>query len=229
LDKPVAARQAKRARRKASQKAPHVGKNGGVAPGQVARIVRQIISQDVELKYQDTTVGYGQVDKGGVLTLMTNMSQGVGQGQRVGDKVRIKAIDLRLTAYYFQVAAVALPQHEMRVTLFKWNLATSVSTPALGVIYQNLTANVVCSPFSWQGLSQNDFVVIYDEIFSVGAMSSGIALNKRFELNSLEVFDPASTNSEGAYYLYMVGDDVTGAHTPNLQAQFMARTWYEDA
>jgi hypothetical protein len=199
--------------------------------GKIRAIVRQEISRAIEDKYQDSSLTYFQVDRAGTFNLLFNPAQGIGESQRIGDRVRLKRLLFNWSTYYS--IGVTNSTHNIRVVLLRWKITTSVATPATGVIFQQIGGvgdyRMLVSPFNWQASKQNDFDVIYDRVFSVGSACPTPLGQLEFELNSDVVFDPASTNAEGVPYLFVMADDVTGAHVPDVQFQYYARVLYTDA
>lgn len=198
----------------------------------VRAAVRGALESGEEVKFFDTSQQYAQVDRAGTLVNFSQPAQGTGVNQRVGDAIVVKGLEVRLTCYYNTGATNV--QHALRVVIFKWNISSGGAfQPSLATVFQFPGAvgdyRVVTSPFNWQLLKQEDMTVIYDELVSVGPSAGGYVLAKKFPLHSTINFDTGLTSGEGFYYMYLLADDLTGGHTPDLQVQFCARLTYTDA
>lgn len=192
--------------------------------------VRGIISKKIEPKFFDTVQGFTQIDRGATITSLTLVPQGNAQSKRVGDELYAKHIELRLSSYFNSNAVIGNPQHSLRIIVFRWNIDTSIATPALGSILAPLSASVndFCAPYDWNAKRQGDFTILMDKMYNLAEGALCPALNLRIPVKRRITYDPAATTGEGHIYILQIGDDVTGAHTPSISVQWYARLLYTD-
>lgn len=193
---------------------------------------RALVTQE-EKKYIDTSILYTQIDRIGLgPTSLCDINQGPAQGQRVGDRVRGSALRGKIQIYYN--SGVTSAQHTARVIVFKWHISDTVLVPLSSHILQNIGGvgdyRITSTDYNWQGQKQRDYTILYDKSFSIGAYGSGVAENIWIPLKGSPVqYDQAANTGEGKYFILIVGDDVTGAHTPNIYGQYYFRFVYTDA
>lgn len=196
--------------------------------------VKRLIGKRTEQKYFDLTYTYTQVDRAGILNVLSNVPQGVAQQQRVGDRITMKSLELRITLYYNGSLVAYNTTHNVRVLLFRWTINNAGAPPIMSNIFQYAGAggdyrNTV-SPINWQTHAQKDIVVLHDRIYSVGAQDKAPVIQfKRKRIRGNVDFDIGASTGEGQLYLMVLADDATGAHTPSVQAQAVARLHYTDA
>lgn len=87
----------------------------------VSRQVRKQIAKGEEVKYHDTYLNAGQSDVGG-MTHLVNMIQGDNQEERIGNKIKPKFIEARLTCYQADSTNI------IRIIFFQWH-NNDVPTP----------------------------------------------------------------------------------------------------
>lgn len=196
--------------------------------------VKALISKKLETKFCDTSAVYTQTDRAGILTLLTNIPQGNAQQQRVGDRITYKSLEFRLSMFYAPSTVATDTTHNVRVLIFRWNITNSVSAPSVGVVLQTAGGvgdyRATISPINWQAQHQGDITVYHDRIYSVGSSDKAPVIQmKRKKLRGNCDFDTASPNGEGAVYLLVISDDITGVHTPSVSYQFYSRIKYVDS
>lgn len=198
-------------------------------PKPIRRYIKKAVAAEDELKYVDTAAAYAQIDRGATLTAVSTISQGAAQSQRVGDQIKQRKLEFRMDFYL--APGVTDATHHMRVIIFRWHIATSVTTPTLSTILASSgSVNVTCSPYNWQGKKQADFTILMDRKFTVQRYAGQSHFSKILNLkNKNMAFDAGSSAAADHIYVLTVGDDVTGAHTPDIQAQWQTRLWYIDA
>lgn len=197
----------------------------------IRAVARQVIRKQVEPKYLDGYGQYSQIDRVGVMVDITAITQAVGVNSRIGDEVRALKLEFRLDAYLNCVAAATDSTHHLRVIIFKWNISTAVLSPAAGNILAYTASNLITSsPYNYQAIEQKDCNIVYDRSMTVHRYGGVTTIRRKLSLrNSKVAFDPAATTGEGKYFLLLVGDDASGAHVPDIQAQYYTRLIYEDA
>jgi len=194
------------------------------------RQVKAIVSRKEESKHFDTQTAAFQVDRGGNFALLSAMGQGTGIAQRVGDQVRCQFMELNFDLYYTNAAGLGTAGHAARLIVFRWNIDTSITTPGLGSILEYTgNINTMNSPYTWNAQKQKDFTVLLDRVYGLFQGRSEVR-RLRIPLRGSRIdFDPAATTAEGHLYALWLGDDVTGAHTPDLSVQYQTRLVYKDA
>lgn len=196
----------------------------------LARLIRQTLSDIAEDKYTDIGIAYTQVDRGGILTRLTDVSQGTAQSQRVGDGIRLSKMEFRASVYYSLSAVATNPTHMVRLILFRWNQDSGSVAPSLGTILQTTgTLQDAVSPYYWNRKSEGNFSVIYDKMWSIGSASEGVVLDLTLNPGGEVRYNNGAITGTGHIYALIIGDDVTGAHSPSLQAQFYCRTHFSDS
>lgn len=222
-------------KKKKFQKKP--AKYGGTLSKAQKYQVKKLIHENIEDKYTDDLYPYTNQSYNGQLAvprILTNgVAPGTGQSQRIGDRINLKSIDLRMSIYHNTNSGTD-PQNSYRIIIFKWKLNTSVSIPSLGGIleYQPglTTLNYGCdSPYMWVNKMNDDFAILYDKKFSLSPSSPTrnhhIRLNKY--LGAVN-YTAGGTTASGHIYILVCNDDGFGV-TPCPTIGYICRTLYEDA
>lgn len=190
--------------------------------------VKRLITNRQEIKHFDVASAAAQIDRGSQLTQLSTIPQGAGVSARVGDELLVKRLEFRFDGWY--VIGATQSQHAFRLIIFRWNLDTGVSTPSLGsIIAGAATINDICAPYDFNAKNQGDFTVLYDKMYSLGSTAQGVVRQLNIPVNRKMDFDPGTTAASGHLYALLIGDDVTGAHTPDIQVQWQSRVFYTDA
>lgn len=196
------------------------------------RAVTSALSRVIEQKRYDTNVAYQQIDRAGYINYLVAPAQGVGITQRVGDAISIDRLELRLDAYYNAAAISTDVGHKLRVIILQWNIDNLAVPPGIANILENGGASVLVtsSPYNWQGLHQKDFTILFDKSYALNhakdlALRATIPMKKSRKVQ----FGAGLTTGEGIPYILLCADDVTGAHTPDIQVQFSVRGIFTDA
>lgn len=194
------------------------------------REVKRLIMADLEKKFVDDAFGYQQADYGTGFAALVQMSQGTGVSNRVGDAIKYQRMNLKVGCYYQESLTISNPQHQLRVIVFKWNVDNTVTVPTNAAILQTVgSVFITQSQLNESNLRQGDFTVFFDKTYSIGQMSPGLSLDVDIPLRGGARFSPGQVTGEGQLYLWVFADDVTGAHSPSLQYQYMTRVWFTDA
>lgn len=199
-------------------------------PKAVKRYVKKEMDRDIELKPYNVFSAYAQIDRSAQITCLTAPAQGIGQGQRVGDQIRLKWLEFRLDAYLVNAGGLDFTHH-LRVIIFRWKLSNTVLAPALSNVLATLgTVQDDCAAYNWQGHQQKDFTILYDHSMPIHRYSGATLLRKKIHLKNSRVdFDTGLSTGEGAIYALLIADDVTGAHATYISAQWNSRVVYTDA
>lgn len=178
---------------------------------QVRALVKQALDSEIELKKHDTTVDITASDTGTVVDL-SNMIQDVGVGERVGQKVKPKSLDVRLSMIHADSTQV------IRLILFQWHQDTSVFTPGASVLLDPVA--LAAGSFGATTAPYNDtnrglFRIISDRTFtSVTAADTAVVHWKRKfspELRHIEYNDSSLEGTE-KLWLLAVSDSTAIAH-----------------
>lgn len=196
--------------------------------------VKAIISRQLETKFVDQSSGYVQLDRGGLIACLTQIGQGDGASQRSGDQVTGVRIRFSPTVYYNSSAVTTNVQHTYRMVMLRWNQDDgAVPLNSLGLVFQFAGGagdyRTVCSPYNFDAHKQKDFTILYDKKFSIGQTSPAHSPIISKKLRSKINFSGAASSGVGNIYIVVIADDATGAHSPDLQMQWVSRYTYTDA
>lgn len=204
--------------------------------------VKAIVSKSVETKYKDqdwapVTAGtYAQLDRSftnfnGVA--LSHMAQGAGIQNRVGDRIKPKMLEIRAQIYYNVSAVTANSQHAYRILIVKWLDDDLAVAPSIASVLQNVSGGAsdyspITSPYNWQGRKQKLFQVVADIRGSIAAYSRGATITRKIRLRGNIDFGTGLQTGEGHYFLFACADDVTGAHSPDIQMIGYSRMTFTD-
>lgn len=202
------------------------------------REVKKLIHGQVEDKYIESVYPYtAQSYSSGLVVpnqLTSTFIQEVGQGQRIGDRVTLRSVHIRMSIYH-NTTTTTDPQNNYRVIVFKWKLSTQVLTPTAANVLQ-YTAGLaslnyaVDSPYNWKKQQDDAFAILYDKSFSISPQSPAVCHNIRLTkyLGNLNFEPGGSFLASGHIYLMVLCDDAsTVGSCPYIG--YIARTIYEDA
>jgi len=180
-----------------------------------------------QLKYADyfgnafsstTTIGY---------STLTNVTQGPGQTQRVGDMVYLHHMEYRIHYTTANVDVFNLA----RLLFFVWVPNTGTFVPGTTSILEDPTTYGVLSPHNYE--TRQEYKVLYDSTFRMTGtytnptVQSNIERIGRINLgNKLQVFNRAASTGTGQIYFLHLSDS---ALTPFPTLSLMVRTYYYDA
>jgi len=182
-------------------------------PGKVfTKKVQQVMQAKAEHKYIDTDLGANSITAGTtVLLVLASPAQGIAQGQRIGERIKIRSLCNRFTLDGHGAAGGDL-YNKWRVTFVQWR-GSDVAPPLNSDIYQNVS-NVHTSPLNRPNLLDNEFKVLYDKAFvtSVGGPTSAIIrqvnfYGKRLYHKDFE-YDGATTIADWKIYVLVTGDSI---------------------
>lgn len=194
------------------------------------REVKAMMEKALELKYLDTTQAYTQIDRGGVLATLCNVGQGNTQSTRIADQLTQKYLIFNLDAYYNPTVINTDVGHKLRVILFRWVPDNGVNTPVLGsVLAQTGSVIVTSAQINWTAKIAGDIQVLFDRSFALNH-ASDVVVRERLNLHNVKQgFAAGASTGSNQIYVLLVGDDATGAHVPDVQAQYVSRFVYADA
>lgn len=184
--------------------------------------VKRQILKDVETKYIDS---YGDVNPGtaGALVPFTDVSQGVTDVTRIGDKLTIR----RLNLYYNLIGADTT--NIFRVILFQWYVNTNIKVPAISDILQQPANKPWLS--TYVNDYQDQFHVFYDKkhAMSVSGGNNSIYVKAKLKLKYLKKtvqYLVGGIEGSNKCYMIVLSDSTTVSHP---QINYYCRFQYDDA
>lgn len=200
--------------------------------------VNKLIAKQGEDKYFDVRYPYTNQSYNTALTnpagLTASISQGVSVNQRIGDKIRIKSLDLRLSTYHNTANATTDAENNYRIIIFKYNEPTNLHSPAYAdlLMYPSLTGFLnygIDSPYVWHNVNTaHKYSILYDKNFTMAAGAPTkhhhIKINKY--LGNLS-FETGALQGTGHLYLMVTNDEGIGI-APCPVIGFISRVVYED-
>jgi len=193
--------------------------------------IRKQELKELELKFFDTPLP-GTYTVAGSLTPISNIPQGVGQSQRIGDEVT--PVELTITQTNFAVAS-GVPGNAWRFMILEWFMNT------VPTVAQILTAASPTSETLW---ANNDlFVVLFEGLWSAPANAvAGVCdsqtkpcwLDKPIPLRAVDVilrdgtharprkqtFNPGATTGASQLYILMIATVATNVTAGQSRLQY---------
>lgn len=191
--------------------------------------VKKQIHKDDETKYFDATTSagiglYDTVSTAGTLYELSIPTQGAGDSNRIGDKLELRGLRLRLA---FQPGdSVNL----LRMIIFQYRGNSTLHTPAINEVIQSIYVGVdsPLAPFTHD--YKNQFGILYDKTYALSSAATPlIVINKKIKLKYAKkqvAFTAASTNGSNKLYMILVSDS---SAIPHPQVNFISRLFYDDA
>jgi hypothetical protein len=194
--------------------------------------IRKQEVKELEHKFFDTATP-GGFAVAGTVTAISNVPQGVGQSQRIGDE--ITPIELNLTLTNF-TTAVGAPGNVWRLAVIEWFDSTVPTIASL------LTSALPTAEWLW---ANNDlFEVLFDRMWSAAsnvgagvsnAQSEPCYLSKPIVLRNRErklrnqtvarprkqTFNPGATTGTSQLYLIMIGLSAAATATGQTRLQYL--------
>lgn len=199
--------------------------------------VKKMIHSQIEDKYTDYLYAYANQDyQSGLhnpVQLSSGIAQGIAQSERIGDKINIKSLRVRMSIYHSTASAID-PVNNYRIVIFKWKLSTAISTPVVGGILQ-YTSGVaslnygVDSPYLFKNKQDDDFAILYDKRFSLSPWDRSTVHDIKLSkfLGNIN-YVPGATTGSGHIYMFVQCDDGS-VLTACPVIGFISRLIYEDA
>lgn len=180
------------------------------AYGIAMKAIRDNEKQEVELKriYDELTLPPA-ITTSGLITNLCQPPQGDGNGERVGDKISMKKLLMRLSLIHQDSTNV------VRVMVVKW---FEVGSPGVTSILQatSLNQNQPYAPINWN--NRHQFRVLYDNLFATSTNTNAVLVEKIYLKNlGPQQFQLGSTIPEqGSLYLLVVSDSPSSGPTMYL-------------
>lgn len=197
------------------------------------KAIARSLSRFVEAKYFDIKTTVSTVNNSTpYMQSLTNITQGSGDSQRVGDSIKLQSLQLNLNFYANVLAAVATTY---RLIIFKWNPNDGSTAPVIGQI---LNTGGVSDGYEPLYLPNRDFRaqyhILYDKTFNpIGntntlgqATSKSAFIRKiRIKLRNKIQFSAGGTTGTGKIYMLITAD---GGATEGVW-NFVNRIMYKDS
>lgn len=178
------------------------------------KYVKQMISRDKETDYIDILPSdSAEVNSAGTITQLTNIAQGDGSNQRLGNSISVSGV--RYTGWYVgESTAATTTIHAIRVVLFRWLPDTNVDSPTLAKLFEDTADNQTF--FVGDRTLRKKFKVIKDYLYTFNSRqgpngSSMKLLNKKYiRVNKKVNYNEEATTGKGNLYLLEWGNNATG-------------------
>lgn len=196
--------------------------------------VKKLIRKDVETKYIDAqwpTGGYRQVDWSATHTfqVLTAMGQSTTDVTRIGDKVTLRSIHIRLQ---FAFPGSPFPTNPLRLVVFQWHPTSSLvaPTPSRILVPAYLgTINAPSSPFIHD--YDPNYTILVDKYFSLTVENpANVIKHIRVRLKYAKktiAFDAGSLDAANHVYAMLLTDSAVGS--ASILSLMIARVFYDDA
>lgn len=204
---------------------------------QVRRMIKTSIGRKLEEKSYLVDASKSTVETYSSNSVMTDVFdpvQGTSDQTRIGDKVRLKRIEM---TYVLTANASATDDHFVRVILFQWKLDSAARDPDDVDILQSIATyatgyRVPSALINYD--YRNNFNILYDRMHLVqaGTNTYNAAFTPRIvkvfgkKLHKEVSFKGATTDGVGKIYVLQISDITSVAESPQSSCQI--RTVYAD-
>lgn len=179
------------------------------------------------LKYVDTNIlAQNSAITVGVQDLISAISQGVGQGQRVGDTVRLQRMEFR----YNVTSANADIFNIVRFAFFVWNPNTGSTVPTGASIFSSTTTQGMYTPFNYE--QRREYAVLLELYFNMTGTAASPCDNSQYmQSRTLNLqgrkaqYNLGVTTGTGHLYFTNYSDS---AIAPFPVYNLVTRIWYYD-
>lgn len=195
-------------------------RRGGPLTLAQVKAVQRIHDKGIPKKYVDTELLNIDTDSVPVLTKLTMPSQGSTDDDRIGDRIRVKSIQMRLSSYLSSVLSV------QRYILIQWLQDDAVAAPVIGDILEDQTLGSEISLYNVNGSSK--YRVLWDSMVTnkSGNSTTRYFLHKICKPKQAKIrFNEGANTGFGHFYLISMGNQ--GDTTDDFRAYFRIR--YFDA
>jgi len=200
----------------------------------VRTIVKKKLDELVEDKNFDLAIVNGGVDSTGQIADLTFIQQGAGQGQRLGDRIKLKMLELRLVLDTKRPSLLVSVNTSFRFVIFRHkqnsaNFTPLVTSPIPTAAFVGTSA-ATC--FTYNLDNRDAYSIVYDSgpmVPKNQSIDGTISVNKKFKLGSHVQYNtgaPTVTAGVGKLYAMWITDNVAGIFS-TLNASI--RLIYEDA
>jgi hypothetical protein len=142
---------------------------------------------------------------------LTAVPQGDDDGNRQGNSIRVKELEIRLNFYS---ATAATNSQVVRVYVVKDNLPNG-SVPSVGILFQGGTQGILNMPTL--DTQQGRFTWIFDEMFTLGAVAGGqdakvMVIKQKMDhvVNYISSAGTTAAAGQGTLWLFVLTDTISG-------------------
>lgn len=190
------------------------------------RQVKSLVSRRAELDFYDnglngTAVLAGATIQGGMSTPV----QGVADGQRIGDQIKISKFTFKCDIIYGD------PTNQLRIVLFRWYEDNAGALPVLATVLQNGAGFPINSGINHDSLKAGKLHVMHDRTYNLTNTGNTMAINRTITITGrklgkkkLEFNNGAITGTNHIYALFI--SDSVGV--PNPTINWYSRLMYYD-
>lgn len=171
------------------------------------KIVRKIVQSQKERNIMVNEFGWGQdmTTASDYIFQLTNIAQGDGEGERLGDVIRPSSLQMNF-ATMTGASATQGQRYTMRVTILRWHPDTAIETPTNAKVFENTSALQPFGCFITSDSARKKFDVLYDKKVVLhadrnGANGSLVRCDFSKKLSGLVRYNEAATTGSGNLYL----------------------------
>lgn len=177
-----------------------------------------------EVKYFDDSLPWTELVNTALLNDVTEVTQGVGTTQRVGDELKVVALDLRYAAAV-TTGGATVPALA-RIIVFQWLQDTAATAPTLATVLLNTgtASDYPLSPYNADTVRSGYLGVLYDRTFGVSNLLP-VAEHVRISVNKHIRFNAAATTGTGKIYIMYLSDQAASNAT---DGSYVCRTVFDD-
>lgn len=186
--------------KKTEKKTGYKKKNTRVSP-KIKDYVDKKISANIETKqyFFDSGLSSLPYDKTGQMIPLSQVAQGVGDFQRIGDIIHPIKISVRL-----QIGVSTVPPDVARVIIFVWRPAYS---PAIDdVLYYASGSDYQSAMSAYNDSKRGEFQILYDKLVMLTATDNLWVKQITKKLNIKQEYVGSSTVSTRQIYMLIVGE-----------------------
>jgi hypothetical protein len=197
----------------------------------VHKIVMQELKKEEDAQFIDAITSSPQsITTSGTIGALFNISQGIQDGQRIGDNVQVLSLTIgTLDVYAYNSDLVS----HVRMIIFQWIPNIADFAPTVADILQTPTTN---SCFSLLNVEHSpEYVVLYDKLWKFIGSATVLTEHSDKILKNVRIKKPpkpicyestSSSGSSGTICMLTIADSTT---SPSPAIQYAMRAWYKKA
>lgn len=186
-----------------------VGRGGTVRRGHAlnsaqVKAVKRIHDAGMSKKYKDTELAAIDADSVPVLTKVLLPTQGVTDDDRIGDRIRLSSIQVRISA------SLTANTSFQRYTLVQWMQDDGIAAPVIGDIFEDVTLGAELALFNVNGSSK--YRILWDHLVTnnTGAATRKVIKKLIVPHRKKIRFGDSATTGFGHFYLISSGNKGDG-------------------
>jgi len=175
--------------------------------------VKKLIGNQIEWKHHDSSFAALAVDASGIVTgPYCAPSQGDGDSQRIGNRVRVKS-----TLMKFDITTSDASQ-QVRIVVFRWKPDSTIDIPTPAKVFDTLVNNPAMANISTQALQMGTIHVIYDTIVSSTTADAArhyrrcFRFGKKLGVKNINFSSDASILGTNNIYAAFISDSALPGH-----------------